>query len=245
MMTPSACSVLLCWANRTKRSNAPWTLACAFSTIPTTCRSAPRHLWAGLTRSAKILASHLRAHPNKLLGLRLSVLFASFVLIRHLACLEACYVPGAGDRMIPFLLDFSEVDEEPVARASLMSYTLVCQSIARFYGWAFAQRLQAYTSLEGLAQEPPPLYRNRALSPEAAEIWQLAMVEVKQGHESLHGLRSGSLRCLGSGCPGQPHHLPASVRPTPADCSATGQHPALQTVCGPAGYPGNAHPRRG
>lgn len=144
---------------------------------------APMNLWQGLTRSAEILSTHLFNHPNKLFGLRLTTLFASFVLIRHLSCLESYYVPGADDNIIPFLLDFSDDSKEPVARASLMSYTLVCQSISRFYGWAFAERLKQITTPEQLPNEPLPTYRNKKLSPEASEIWQLALQDIQQSRD--------------------------------------------------------------
>lgn len=138
----------------------------------------PQRLWAGLTQASATLSQHLFDHPNKLFGLRLTTLFASFVLIRHLACLESYYVPGAADNTIPFLLDFSDGSNEPVGRASLMSYTLICQSVSRFYAWAFAERLKQIITPEQLLQEPPPTYRNKPLSAEAGEIWRLALLEI-------------------------------------------------------------------
>lgn len=141
---------------------------------------ASQKLWAGLTHAASTLSQHLFIHPNKLFGLRLTTLFAAFVLIRHLASLESYYVPSAEDNIVPFLLDFSESSSEPVAHASLMSYTRVCQSISRFYGWAFAERLKQITSLEQLPQESAPTYRNKPLSAEAREIWQLAMMGIAE-----------------------------------------------------------------
>lgn len=143
----------------------------------------PKKLWEGLAKSAETLSQHLGKHPNKLFGLRLVTLFASFVLIRHLACLETYYVPGAGDKIVPFLLDFSTDAKEPVARASLMSYILTCRSISRFYTWAFGECLKQYYTPEQLGSASPPTYRNKNLSLEAKEIWELALLDIEQGND--------------------------------------------------------------
>jgi len=41
--------------------------------------------WDGLAIAAETLALHLQGHPNKLLRLRLAVLFSCFVIMRHLS----------------------------------------------------------------------------------------------------------------------------------------------------------------
>src|SRR5207248_8186409 len=66
--------------------------------------SEPASLWEGLVEAAGTLSLHLSAHPNKLFRLRLAVLFSSYVLVRHLANLEVCYVPKARNAVLPFLL---------------------------------------------------------------------------------------------------------------------------------------------
>ena len=144
-----------------------------YSELPTE----PQALWEGLTKAAATLSKHLFIHPNSLFGLRLTTLLASFVLIRHLSSLESYYVPGAENKIIPFLLDFSNGSNEPVGRASLMSYTLICQSISRFYAWAFAERLKQIIPLAQLSNEQPT-YRNKPLSAEATETWQLALLNI-------------------------------------------------------------------
>lgn len=137
-------------------------------------------LWAGLEEAAKTLALHLDAHPNKLYRLRLIVLFSAFVLVRHLACLESYYVPEARVGVLPFLLDFSQKSDDPVARASSFSYALACQSLGRFYTWGFCQKLKETCSWEDLKIEPPPTYEgaNKKSSTKGAsgsqirDVWQ-------------------------------------------------------------------------
>jgi hypothetical protein len=143
-------------------------------------------LWNGLFDAADTLTLHLEQHPNKLFNLRLTVLFACFALIRHLASLEAYYVPEASDNIPPFLLDFSNAADESVAKSSLQTYTRASQSIVRFYGWAFADQLEAiFEDPKNLFNEPAPLYESRSTrnketkksqreAAEAAEIWEIA-----------------------------------------------------------------------
>lgn len=142
----------------------------------------PRKLWDGLAASAATLNEHLLEHPNKLFGLRLVTLYASFVLVRHLSCLESYYVPGAETNLVPFLLDFSDNPQDPVARASQMSYTLICQSISRFYSWAFTQRLQQIATYQDLLQESEPVFDTH-LSVESKEIWQVAVLEARDAQD--------------------------------------------------------------
>lgn len=148
----------------------------------TSLSPAPKALWDRLEKSAATLCKHIESHPNKLFGLRLVTLFASFILIRHLSCLESYYLPGAGNNISPFLLDFSISSQEPIARASAMSYTMVCQSLSRFYAWAFAERLKTYYTVNQLSSESPPTYKNKKISSEAEEIWQLALLEIGQAN---------------------------------------------------------------
>lgn len=154
--------------------------------------SAPTALWDGLAEAANTLSQHLSVHPNKLFRLRLSVLFTSYVLIRHLANLEVYYVPRTRNAVLPFLLDFSESGNEPTARASAMTYTLVCQSIARFYAWGFGKYLKSsgYT-YDRLRREDVPVYKKGQVKKtadikgELKEIWKLALREAKDSKQPL------------------------------------------------------------
>jgi hypothetical protein len=119
--------------------------------------------------------------------LRLAGLFASFVLIRHLATLELCFVPRSQRAILPFLLDFSDSGAEPTARASSMTYTLVCQSIARFYSWAFGRYLKSVVyTYDRLRKESVPVYKKNQVrkaaenKDEIREIWKLALKNAKQ-----------------------------------------------------------------
>ncbi|WP_420640463.1 hypothetical protein [Candidatus Leptofilum sp.] len=148
----------------------------------------PKALWDSLAHSSQILHKHITRHPNKLFGLRLVTLFASFTLIRYLTSLESIYVPNNKNQIVPFLLDFSDNSSGPIARASAMSYILSCQSISRFYAWAFGEILRTkyrYT-VDQILNESPPLYRGKELSEDAQEIWQLALNEMNQSNAPFY-----------------------------------------------------------
>ena len=142
-------------------------------------------LWNGILDAANTLSRHLNRHPNKLYGLRLAVVFACFTVIRHLTCAEAYFVEDAHDRIPPFLLDFSNSANSPVARASLQTYLRATQSVSRFYGWALGEDLVREWAIDELASQPPPLYKGRSGQnlvskkaqrelEEAQEIWTIA-----------------------------------------------------------------------
>lgn len=156
-------------------------LACLNSTLP----QESSQLWEGLRQAADTLALHIEAHPNKLLRLRLSVLFTCFFIVRHLACLEGYYThQDSRFRILPFLLDFSsKTGSDPIARASCMSYTLVCQSISRFYAWAFGKQLSELLSFEELKRDGIPTYKGRPAEKEKKELWDLALLEAEQSND--------------------------------------------------------------
>lgn len=135
--------------------------------------SQARDLWNGLNDAASTLSVHLDAHPNKLYRLRLSVLFAAFVLARHLSILEITYNPEDRTVITPFLVEFTDKRNDAVPRASSMTYMYCCQSIARFYAWAFGCYLASQFSIGDLLDEPCPTYKRRS-QPAMAEIWELA-----------------------------------------------------------------------
>lgn len=143
----------------------------------------------GLLQAAQTLAGHLQHHPNKFFRARTSILFASFVLIRHLANLENYYVPGAEGKQQPFLMDFSKDEREPISRASAMTYTLICRSIARFFAWAFGEYLKGSYTVNELLGEPTPLYNRGSLSTRGkntqalSEIWNIAKLEAQESTE--------------------------------------------------------------
>ena len=97
---------------------------------------------------------------------------------------------GLGDQNVPFLLEFGSPRNQLLTAASSMSYSLMCQSIARFYAWAFAQELRRSFSAQELLDAPTPAYKGRTgdsrrsepavnTTREAREIWQLAMESVR------------------------------------------------------------------
>lgn len=164
-----------------------------------------RDLWNGLEEAAATLSKHLQLHPNKLLRLRLAVLFASFVVIRHLTTLEACYVPSREKAIPPFLLDFSEKESEPVARASLMSYTHACQSISRFYAWAFGEHLRSqYGTLEAIEAEGVPTYKRAQPKEEWQELWQIALNEARGSDQPFLACGQTLYHILASEAEGDP-----------------------------------------
>jgi hypothetical protein len=151
-------------------------------------------MWSGIFAAANTLANHLGRHPNKLFNLRLVTLFASYIVIRHLGMLEAYYVPEAEDRIPPFLLDFSPSASDPIAKASLQTYTRTTQSIVRFYGWALSEYLRSEfdNDADQLLRQPAPLYKGRTANGsklskkaqrevnEAQEIWEIAKLRADE-----------------------------------------------------------------
>lgn len=162
-------------------------------------------LWNGMAHAASTLGDHLVRHPNKLYRLRLIVLFSALTIVRHLACLEAYYCPSVPTRIVPFLLDFSPADSEPVAKASLMGYAHVCQSISRFYAWAFGQYLrERYSSIEELCKEGPPTFKRPEPSAEWAELWQIALSNAGQAEEPFTACGQALYDILASEAEGDP-----------------------------------------
>jgi hypothetical protein len=126
----------------------------------------------GLLEATSSLAEHIKDLPNKLLGNRLAVSFACFALVRHLSDLEVVW--GQADHRLPFLLDFSHSESDPIARVSSLTYTMCCQSISRFYGWAFSELLRKYVGIKELRADNPPTYKDKS-SPEIIEVWKMAL----------------------------------------------------------------------
>lgn len=148
---------------------------------------------SGLAAASATLSTHLTAHPNKLVQLRMAVLFACFVIIRHMANLEWFYAHGARSPVTPFLIESGEVGSSPVTRASMMTHTIVCQSVSRFYTWAFEKYLleKMCLTMDDLLEEPVPVYRRGSMAKreraaaESAEMWNLAKnhgMESSVGH---------------------------------------------------------------
>lgn len=129
----------------------------------------------GLANAAKTLHQHISTQDNKLLRLRQVVLFACFVLARHLSWLEHYYVPNTPPTIM--LLDFSSRSDSAVARASQLSYNRICQSICRFYIWAFENYLRrewrgGAISAAELATAHPSYKRKTSAA--ARQYWRLA-----------------------------------------------------------------------
>jgi hypothetical protein len=141
-----------------------------------------RKLWRGLKDAAETLNKHIKSHPNKFFRLRMVVLFSCFVINRHLSTLEACYVPGSSRSIIPFLLDFSNDNSDPLSKASTLSYTFSCQSISRFYSWAFSDELKKYYSISELTREDTPTYLSKS-NDQTRELWSITIEEAKRSDD--------------------------------------------------------------
>lgn len=145
--------------------------------VPKGCQE----LWHGMRLASNRLYSNLKRHPNKLFQLRMIVLFACFTIARHMACLESYYyfdiettrdVEGRrAHHIIPFLLDFSASSASPIRAASCTSYLRIRQSIARFYSWAFAQRLADEHYLDQLASERLERDGRKPVKTDAEQAW--------------------------------------------------------------------------
>jgi len=125
----------------------------------------------------------LENHSSKLFRLRIAVLFASFFLIRYMSSLAACYIAEEKETIPPFLLDFSKDSIEPVAKSSLMTYSRSCQAIARFYAWAFGEKLKELYTLDELKTISPPTYKNHQTSIEMKEVWDVAVQASSQSKQ--------------------------------------------------------------
>lgn len=152
-------------------------------------------LWSNVVVASNVLSLHLERHPNKLFKQRLAVLFVSFLIIRHLANLEAYYAPDTQGRLPAFLLDFSATGNSAVSKASLQTYTRTSQSIVRFYGWAFGEQLRKdFASANELSRELPPSYKEKGMSAEsdkarkqvaeAQEIWEMAKLRAQEEEDA-------------------------------------------------------------
>jgi hypothetical protein len=158
-----------------------------------------RQATAELALASGTLWHHLQRHPNKLLRLRLSVFFATIVIFRHLTGLESARVPKTPDRIIPYLLDFSENPKDPVAQASLVSYQLMTRSIARFYAWALGRTLRKHYAITELRPSLIPTYKlgmkQQKAREDHKELWSMALQQAKQAKdpystlgEALYGI---------------------------------------------------------
>jgi hypothetical protein len=131
-----------------------------------------------LGEAGNTLARHLEQQTNKLVRLRSIVLFTCFIILRQLVNLESYYNQDLRKGILPFLIDFSDKNNEPVAQASLMNYTLVCQSISRFYAWAFGEYLKEYYQVDELCKIPVPIYKmGSGRNQELTSVWELAIDE--------------------------------------------------------------------
>ena len=134
-----------------------------------------------IKKSGDCLLSNFRQNQNFLGQLRMFNFFCIFILLRYMSMLEAFYC--ADGKVRPILVDFSSkvgTKLSSVSNASMMSYTLIHSSIARFYAWAYAQELQQY-SIEELFESPCPKYdltktRQKA---ELEQMWEVALDEAK------------------------------------------------------------------
>lgn len=113
-------------------------------------------------------------NANKNNFLRWTVSYCSWFLVKYMASLEHMY--NGGEKR-PFLLDFSDDADNSIAKASLLSYTQIYQSISRFY----EQAISNYLSRQGidskdLLQEETPRYQSGKdnKTEDLDNIWEIA-----------------------------------------------------------------------
>lgn len=134
-----------------------------------------------IKRSGDCLLCNFRQNQNYLGQLRMFNFFCIFVLLRYMSMLEAFYCTDGKVR--PILADFTSkagTRLSSVSNASMMSYTLIHSSIARFYAWAYAQELNDYP-IEELFESPCPKYdssKTRQMA-ELEQMWEVAIDEAK------------------------------------------------------------------
>lgn len=162
------------------------TLRCA----PKLLKGRGRHpLWKGMEEAAVSLAAHLQNHPDKLFRLRMTVMFAGLVVLRHVSLLESYYETPSNSTPPPFLIAFGDDTDARLHLAAKQSYVRCTQSIARFYALAFADELKrTYTAAE-LAKLPPPTYKEGQKKKRddvaAAEIWKLKKEAAVESREKF------------------------------------------------------------
>ena len=143
-------------------------------------------LWKGMEDAASTLSKQLEHHPDKLLRLRMAVLFSSIVVFRHISLLEAYYDPSSG-MPLPFVFDLAEPGRSPLRDAARQSYTRCTQSIARFYSFAFGEVLKRMYSAAELGRCQPPTYKEgvkkKRADEAAAELWKLKRQAAKDSQK--------------------------------------------------------------
>jgi hypothetical protein len=128
----------------------------------------------------KTINKHLQGEINKLTGLRVVILFGCYWLIRQLCSAEGLYSDEEETKIFPLILDFSEESSESIAKASMMNYTLLCQSLARFYAEKIGEFLSEDFSLDALLIEPRPKYNEKDKNKQAVtDIWNMAIEDAK------------------------------------------------------------------
>ena len=137
--------------------------------------------WIGLEEAAQTLATNLQEHPDKLFRLRMAVLFAAFVVLRHVTSLESYYDKDKKNSPPPFLLDFGINGD--LKDASKQSYSRCTQSIARFYSFAFGEVLKKTHTAEQLTRCKPPRYKEgikKKIDDQGDNLWKVKRGSAKK-----------------------------------------------------------------
>ncbi len=134
-------------------------------------------MWTGMEAAAATLSEHLRNHPDKLFRLRMSVLFAGIVVLRHVTLLERYYDDPSTAPPLPLLIDFDSGSSSRLTGAAKQSFARCTQSIARFYAAAFGVELKKIYSAADLMKLGAPTYKEgqkkKRDDDAAVQIWNL------------------------------------------------------------------------
>ncbi len=136
----------------------------------------------GMKSVFNTMSEHMEETNNYLSDIRELVLLSSFLIIRYMSCLEDIYVKRSNDNMMPLLLDFTNDSNGAVAIASKLNYTMICNSISRFYARKFGEKIFENNDLEEILITPIPATKQKELS---QSLWEYCLNELKEKKDLL------------------------------------------------------------
>lgn len=147
-----------------------------------------------LKEAGECLKSQLERHQNKLMQLRLFVLFCIYELIWYMSLLESFYDNG---ELRPILLDFTSGKKGSVSQTSGLCYSQLHKAISRFYAWGFAQELNrlGYGKNELERAETPVYDKGKTVNAKTAEelksMWDITKSNITEMSDDAARLEVG------------------------------------------------------
>lgn len=123
------------------------------------------------------LSYHMENTNNYLANMRELVLVSSFLIIRYMACLEDIYIKESYEDMIPLLLDFTDDSNGAVSLASKLNYTMICNSVSRFYARKYGEKIFEDNEVGDILQLSVPATKQLDL---AKSLWDYCLEELNE-----------------------------------------------------------------